>query len=80
MHSTTPFAYRAVYDPTTLRTLGTVFDNAWASIAYNFDAGSREPARLKLAAIILQLAAVGDCDLLELKCRAVGAMQVRFAA
>ena len=39
MH-TTPYGHGAVYDPDALRTLGTVFDNAWASIAVNFDARS----------------------------------------
>jgi hypothetical protein len=79
MH-TAPFGHGAVYDPDTLRTLGIVFDNAWASIANNFDRGSREPARLRLASIILKFAAEGDRDPLELKCRAVGAMHVRRAA
>jgi hypothetical protein len=76
MHIATPLARREVYDPEVLRSLRTVFDKAWASIEHNFDAGSREAARLKLAAIVFQLVSVGDCDLLELKCRAIGAMQV----
>jgi hypothetical protein len=75
MH-TTPFGHGAVYDPDMLRTLGIVFDNAWASIAHNFDCGSREPARLRLASKILQFAAEGAPDPLELKCRAIGAMHV----
>jgi hypothetical protein len=70
----------AVYDPDALRTLGLGFDNAWASIAANFDARSREPARLRLAKMILEFAAEGDRDPLELKCRAIGAMKVRRAA
>jgi hypothetical protein len=70
----------AVYDPDTLRTIGTVFENAWASIADNFEAGSRDPARLRLARIILKFAAEGAPDPLELKCRAIGAMQLPHAA
>lgn len=79
MH-TARFGCGAVYDPDTLRTLGIVFDTAWASIAKNFDRGSHEPARLRLASIILEFAAEGDRDPLELKCRAVGAMHVDHAA
>ena len=79
MH-TTGFGHGAVYDPDTLRTLGTVFENAWASIAANFDAGSRESARLRLATVILEFAAEGAPDPLELKCRAIGAMQLPRAA
>ena len=77
MTITTLFANREVYDSDALRALSTVFENAWASIEYNFDTGSREAARLKLARIIFQLAATGDPNLLELRCRAIGAMQDR---
>ena len=76
MRITMPFGHSEVYDPDGLRALNTVFEYAWASIAHNFDPGSREAARLKLAKIIFQLAAIGDRDLLELRCRAIGAMQV----
>jgi hypothetical protein len=79
MH-TAPYGYGAVYDPDTLRTLGMVFDSAWASIAANFDARSREPARLRLAKIILEFASEGATDPLELKCRAIGAIQLPRAA
>jgi hypothetical protein len=79
MH-TTPYGYGAVYDPDALRTIGAVFDNAWASIAVNFDARSCEPARLRLAKIILGFASGGATDPLELKCRAIGAMQLPRAA
>ena len=75
MHSAS-CGHGAVYDPDRLRTLGIVFDMAWASIAHNFNRGSREAARLRLASIILEFAAEGDRDPLELKCRAIGAMQV----
>ena len=76
---TTPIGRQAVYDPAMLMTLGVVFDEAWNAIAGNFDAGSREAARLRLATIVLQLMADGDCHPLELKCRAIGAMQLPFA-
>jgi hypothetical protein len=79
MH-TAPFGYGAVYDPDTFKTLGTVFENAWDSIAANFGAGSCESARLRLARIILEFAAEGAPDPLELKCRAIGAMQLPHAA
>ena len=79
MNITAACAHGEVYDTDALRTLATVFENAWASIEYNFDPGSREAARLKLAKLIFQLAATGDHDLLELRCRAIGAMQVRCA-
>ena len=68
--------YGAIYDSDTLTTLGIVFDNAWASIAHNFDCGSRESARLRLASIILEFAADYTRDPIELKCRAIGSMQV----
>ena len=80
MNITTPLAHTEVYNTDALRALSAVFDNAWASIEYNFDSDSREAARLKLAKIIFQLAATGDPNLLELRCRAIGAMQVRCAA
>jgi hypothetical protein len=78
MH-TTRLGHGAVYDPDTLRTIGTVFENAWASIAENFEAGSKDAGRLKLAKILLEFAAEGAPDPLELKCRAIGAMQLPHA-
>jgi hypothetical protein len=58
----TPFGRSATYDPNTLHKLGEIFESAWASIASNFTSGSREPARLQLATIILEFAADGDSD------------------
>jgi hypothetical protein len=75
MHAT-PFSRSATYDPATLKRLGETFDSAWASIACNFANGSHEAARLRLATLILDFAADGDCDAVELKCRAIGAMQL----
>jgi hypothetical protein len=68
-----------VYDPRALRTLCTVFDTAWAAIEHNFDPSSRQGARLRLATVILELAAVSECDPLELKCRAIDVMHRRAA-
>jgi hypothetical protein len=75
-----PFGRSAVYDPDTLKTIGESFDSAWASIAHNFKGRFRDPARMRLATVILELAADGDCDPLELKCRAIGAMRLPLAA
>ena len=80
MRITNPFGHSEVYDTDGLRAINTVFENAWAPIEHNFDPGSREAARLKLAKIIFQLAATGDRDLLELRYRAIGAMQARSPA
>jgi hypothetical protein len=79
MLTTTPFTPTGVYDPRSIRTLCTVFDTAWAAIEHNFGPSSREAARLQLATVVLELAAAGDCDALELKCRAIGAMHRRAA-
>ena len=79
MHHT-PFGRSLTYDPDTLKKLGETFDTAWAAIAGNFAGSSCDAARLQLATIILEFAADGDCNLLELKCRAIGAMQLPRAA
>jgi hypothetical protein len=60
--------------------LGETFDRAWAAIAGNFTGSFCDAARLQLATIILEFAADGDCNLVELKCRAIGAMQLPRAA
>ena len=75
-----PFGRSLTFDPDTLKKLGETFDRAWAAIAGNFAGSSSDTARLKLATIILEFAADGDCNLLELKCRAIGAMQLPRAA
>jgi hypothetical protein len=79
MHSAS-CSHGAVYDPDTLKKLGETFDRAWAAIAGNFAGSSCDAARLQLATIILEFAADGDCNFLELKCRAIGAMQLPRAA
>jgi hypothetical protein len=75
-----PFGRSLTFDPDTLKKLGETFDKAWAAIAGNFTGSSRDAARLQLATIILEFAADGDCNLLELKCRAIGAMRLPRAA
>ena len=75
-----PFDRSVTYDPDTLKKLGETFDRAWAAIAGNFAGSSRDAARLQLATIMLEFAADGECNLLELKCRAIGAMQLPRAA
>ncbi len=79
MHHT-PFGRSLTYDPDTLKKIGEIFDTAWAAIAGNFAGSSCDAARLQLATIILEFAADGDCNLLELKCRAIGAMRLPRAA
>ena len=75
MHHT-PYGRSVTYDPDMLKKLGQTFDGAWAAIAGNFTGSSCDAARLQLATIILEFAADADCNLLELKCRAIGAMQL----
>ena len=75
-----PFNRSAVFQPQRLKSLENVFDNAWAAIAENFSDNLREAARVKLATIILELAADGGEDLIEIKCRAIGAMRLPRAA
>jgi hypothetical protein len=67
----------AGYDSATVATLGQALDEAWTEIAPNFrSAGAKEAARLKLANIILNLAAEGERDRKQLKTRAVRTMCV----
>ena len=80
MHITSSTGRSKVYDPETLSALRTVFDSAWIAIEHNFKPGEREAARLKLGALIFELAAVSAHDFVELRCRAIGAMKVRYAA
>ena len=70
----TSFTQGAVYHPETLKRAGQAFDSAWPCIARDFEPAARAAAQLKLATIILQLAADANSSPLELKCRAIGAM------
>ena len=76
----TPFSRSIVCDPDTLKNLGETFDSAWAAIAGSFESRTRDAARLRLATAILELGANSDCSLLELKCRAIGAMKLKQVA
>ena len=64
-----------VLDPATLSTIGTAFDDAWASIADTFDVRGREAARLELATIVLELAQGGHREPVHLTRQAVSAMR-----
>lgn len=64
-----------VLDPATLSTIGTAFDNAWASIADTFDVRGREAARQELATIVLELARGGHREPLYLTRQAVSVMR-----
>ena len=67
----------AAYDPATQKTIGEAFEEAWANIAGNYRSPlAMEGARLKLANIILSLAADGERDRERLKDRAVRVMTV----
>ena len=67
----------ASYGGDTLRMIGRAFDDAWGEVAQNYASPrATEAARLKLANIILILAAEGERDPAKLKDRAV----TRFAS
>ena len=70
----TSSTHGAVYHPETLKRAGQAFESAWARIARDFEPAAHAEARLKLAGIVLQLAADGESSALELKCRAIGTM------
>jgi hypothetical protein len=53
----------ATYDPNTLKAISQAFDDAWTSVAHNYASLlTVEAARLKLANIVLSLAADGVRD------------------
>jgi hypothetical protein len=67
----------APYDAQTLKMIGKAFDEAWAIIARNYRTElAAEAGRLKLANIVLSLAADGERDLDKLKDRSVRVMAV----
>jgi hypothetical protein len=67
----------SLYDPETVKMLDGAFDSVWEEIAGNFSSPlAREAARLKLANVVLSLAAEGERDAERLKQRAVGTMSV----
>jgi hypothetical protein len=67
----------ASYDPQTLNMIGKAFDEAWAIIARNYHTElAAEAGRLKLANIVLSLAADGERDFDKLKDRSVRVMAV----
>jgi hypothetical protein len=76
----TRFSRSVVFGPDTLKKLEETFDKAWAAVSDNFAANARDVARLRLATIVLEFAAESDCNWLELRSRAIDAMQLPGAA
>ena len=67
----------AAYDSETIATLGRAFYQAWAVIAPNFRSVlAIDAPRLKLASVILSLAAEGERDLEQLTAHAVRTVSV----
>jgi hypothetical protein len=67
----------ATYDPTTLNMLDQAFEDAWSDIAGNYQSSlAIEAARLKLANVVLSVAAEGERDPKTLKDRAVRIMSI----
>jgi hypothetical protein len=67
----------AAYDPATVKMLTQAFDEAWASVAGNYQSAlAIEGARLRLANIVLNLASEGERDPSKLKDRAVRTLSV----
>lgn len=67
----------ASYDPATVAMMGKALEEAWADVAENYKSAlAVEAARLKLANIILSLAADGERDPQRLKDRAVRTLTV----
>jgi hypothetical protein len=46
----------ATFDPAELEMIGAVFEELWASMAADYDLTGHEPARMRLANIVLDLA------------------------
>ena len=75
---------RETFEPEDLASLGSIFDQAWASVAASFehaDEDTRAAARARLARILLQLAArqVGPDSLKQVAVRAFLEIPTSFA-
>jgi hypothetical protein len=70
----------ASFGPDTLKVMGQAFDEAWASIAGNFEENplAIEAARLKLANAMLSVAHEKSCDVEALKNAALQAMALAY--
>jgi hypothetical protein len=67
----------ATYDAATVKLLGQVFDDAWAVVAPKYSSPlTIEAERLKLANIVLNLAATGERDPTVLTDKAVRTLTV----
>jgi hypothetical protein len=70
---------RAAYGPKTVKAMGEAFDLAWVEIAEHYTAPTEiEAARIKLAQVMLLVAAEGSVDVEALKDKAVQAMNGKF--
>ena len=70
----------ASYGPEALKVIVQAFDEAWREIAGNFgnDPSSVEPARTKLANVILGLASDGASDATQIKNSALQIMALNY--
>ena len=69
----------AAYGPKTVKAMGEAFDLAWVEIAEHYTARTEiEAARIKLAQVMLLVAAEGSVDVEALKDKAVQAMNGKF--
>ena len=69
--------WNAAYDAATVKLLGQAFDDAWAVVAPKYQSPlTMEAARLKLANIVLNLAAQGERDPAVLTDKAVRTLTV----
>ena len=70
----------ASYGPDALKAIGQAFDEAWQTVAGNFDADTTEAARLRLANAILSVATEDTRDVDALKRGALEAMALSYHA
>ena len=70
----------ASYGPDALKAIGQAFDEAWQTVAGNFDADTTEAARLRLANAILSVATEDTRDVDALKRGALEAMALNYHA
>jgi hypothetical protein len=68
----------ASYGPDALKAIGQAFDEAWQTVAGNFDADTTEAARLRLANAILSVATEDTRDVDALKRGALEAMALSY--
>jgi hypothetical protein len=71
-----------IFEPDTLKILGNIFDEVWATVApdFNDDVGHIETTRTRLAVIILDLAADGQLGAFQIAMTAGRLMRQELAA